>query len=123
MLIISSALDNIIFLINMSVAVVYNNSPQYLFSVLYDKEFEEVLNETTNKNVCVATTAKLIINHKYKKDLEINIEELAKYLEENNMSGKKILKYTREDLKTIFMDKPFYGWRLYVEMIHYLLKC
>ena len=101
---------------------VYDITPQYLFKGFIDADYKEVLKEVHNTNFCISTVARMIANEKYDGNYKIQKEELKKCLTENNLMGKKLLKYMNENIKNHFISKPYYGEILYIQIIQYLLE-
>ena len=126
----------------------YNLSPQYLVNKLIHKNESELISFASSsashidrkniddirvssltineedKNICCRFVAQMILNKKYEYSVDgYNqlIEELKKYLEDNGMVGKKILKYINENTRNKFISLPYYGHILYIEIVKYLL--
>ena len=128
----------------------YNLSPQYLVNKLIHKNELELISFASSstqqidgkniddmngsysvkvneedKNICCRFVAQMILNKKYEyciNNYKQLIEELKKYLEDNGMVGKKLLKYINENTRNKFISLPYYGHILYIEIVKYLLE-
>lgn len=95
-------------------------------------------NKIIDTNICCRIIANLILNKNYQ-TLDNNVsnvsnvsnicnmssedyKELKKYLEDNGIVGKKLLKLMDEKTRNKFISQPYYGHILYIEIVKYLLE-